>query len=443
MTAYLGAVWNILRTNIFWFSGAFYQSFLIPLALAALVLGYNGKGRRKLSRLAAKMVGICLLGAVAYCLMLPLVFGFTAVGVATHLLLTGLIILYAAVLGPQPAHIRVVMASAVIAEINWAQSISSLIFMPLMPLTWVNICQLLLLAAALAVIARFRPDGSARMPAAYWLSMLIIAVISVACLFTVRILGGHSNFSLGQDIVLTIILPAFFVVNLMIYYLYHVLVKEHRIASEMAAMQARLEQDQEFYQRTEALYREYQSLRHELKNHFSVMETFLREEQYGQLQQYFTDFAGRSLPLLEEFHCPNGIITSVITHQAAAAKAVGVGLDVIAAVPEQIGIEDEDLCSLLSNMLDNSVEGCVRAGGGQVRATLRTEKGCLFISVKNPVAGDVTEEDLSTTKKNPSAHGFGIPIIRRIAEKYDGFVTFRVDGGYFTTDAMLYMEEEP
>ncbi|MCD7748499.1 MAG: GHKL domain-containing protein [Oscillospiraceae bacterium] len=443
MAVYLSTVWRVLQTNVLWFSGAFYQSFLIPLALAALVLGYDSLGRQALLRLAGKMLGTCLVGAVAYSFMLPMVSGFTAVGVATHLLLTGLIILFAAVLSPQPAHIRIVMASAVVAEINWAQSISSLIFMPLMSLTWVNICQFLLLAAALAVIVLFRPDGSARMPAAYWLSMLVIAVISVACLFAVRILSGHSNFSLGQDVVLSIILPAFFVVNLMIYYLYHVLVKEHRRASEMAAMQTRFEQDQEFYQRTEALYREYQSLRHELKNHFSVMETFLREGQYDQLQQYFKDFAGRSLPLLEEFRCPNGVITSVIAHQAAAAKAAGVRLDVIAAVPERIGIADEDLCSLLSNMLDNSVEGCVRAGGSQVRATLHTEKGCLFISVKNPVAEDVTAGNLTTTKKNPAAHGFGIPIIRRIAEKYDGFVTFRVDGGYFTTDAMLYMEEEP
>ncbi len=443
MALYLSDVWNIFRTNVFWFSGAFYQSYLIPLALAALVLGYDGSNGRALLHLGAKTIGICLMGAVVYCFMLPTVSGFTAVGVATHLLLMGFIILFAVIWCPQPAHIRVVMVSAVAAEINWAQSISSLIFMPLMSLTWVNIGQFLLLAAALAVIARFRPDGSERMPAAYWLTMLLIAVISVACLFVVRILSGHSNLSLGQDIVLSIILPAFFVVNLMIYYLYHVLVREHRRASEMAAMQAKFEQDKELYQRTEALYREYQSLRHELKNHFSVMDTFLQEKQYDQLQQYFKDFAGRSLPLLEEFHCHNGIITSVIAHKSAAAKAAGIKLDVIAAVPEHLGIEDEDLCSLLSNMLDNSIEGCARAGGGQVRATLHTEKGCLFVSVKNPVAENVSADNLSTTKKNPAAHGFGIPIIRRIAEKYDGFVTFRVDGGNFTTDAMLYMEEEP
>ena len=47
---------------------------------------------------------------------------------------------------------------------------------------------------------------------------------------------------------------------------------------------------------------------------------------------------------------------------------------------------------------------------------------------------------LRSTKENPS-HGFGIPIIRQIAEKYDGFVSFHVEDGWFTADAMLYMTE--
>ena len=49
--------------------------------------------------------------------------------------------------------------------------------------------------------------------------------------------------------------------------------------------------------------------------------------------------------------------------------------------------------------------------------------------------------ELSSTKTNPASHGFGIPIMRRIAEKYDGIVSFSESDGWFTADAMLYMEE--
>ena len=315
--------------------------------------------------------------------------------------------------------------------------------MPVLPLWASNALQLAILVGSLALTLLFRPSGNERIPAAYWCTMLLIAVLSAACLYAVRVLGHTYVLPVGNDPALCIVLSAFFIVTLLIYYLYHVLVREHRAASEMAAMQAKLEQDLAFYRRSETLTREYLGLRHELKNHISVMDGLLREERYDALRRYFADYAGRTAPILEEFHCPNRLVSSVISHQMNTARAAGVTLDVIAAVPEKLGVKDDDLCSLLSNMLDNGVEGCLRTGASDVRATLHTDKNCLFITVTNPADEDVLRDNpaLSTTKDNPAAHGFGIPIMRAIAEKYDGIVSFSAENGWFTADAMLYMEE--
>ena len=426
-------------------SGFFYQCYLIPLALAILTLCVSGEKKVSLSRAALHTLLYCVASATLYFLIAPYVGDFANLSAMSHILLLALIVLYAAFFCSMRSHVRVVMAAAIIANINWAQAISTQVFMPLLTLSLSNTLQLLLLLAALTVIYLFRPSRTTeRVPTAYWLTMLIIAVISTACLYTFRALGTRRMDNGGGDqMTLSIVLSAFFVVNLLIYYLYFVLVKEHRAASDMKAMQAKLEQDLEFYRRSETLIQEYRSLRHELKNHFSVMEGLLREERYDQLRQYFADYAGKITPQLMEFHCPNRLVSSVISHQMNTALAAGVTLDVIAAVPETLGIADDDLCSLLSNMLDNGVEGCLRAGQKSVKATLHTDKSALFITVTNPAPADVltSNPDLTTTKPNASGHGFGIPIIRRITEKYDGIVTFHMDDGWFTVDAMLYMED--
>ena len=275
--------------------------------------------------------------------------------------------------------------------------------------------------------------------------MLVIAALSTACLYTIRVLGGRSLYIVWSGHVATsVVLCAFYLVNLLIYYLYYTLVREHRARASMAAMQAKLAQDLEFYRRSETLTREYHSLRHELKNHIALMDTLLREKRYDELERYFADYAGKITPRLAEFRCPNPLVTSVIAHQMNTALAAGVTLDVIAAVPERLGIADDDLCSLLSNMLDNGVEGCLRAGKSLVKATLHTDKGCLFVTVTNPADEASLREnpDLASTKANPAGHGFGIPILRSIVEKYDGVITFRVEDGWFTADAMLYLETE-
>ncbi len=423
------------------FSGFFYQCYLIPLALAITVLGFGDKKTASPPRIAVHVVAGCLIAAAVYFILAPYCGDFKNIGAVSQFALLTFIVLYALLFSPMKANVSLVMAAAVIADINWAQSISTQVFMPTFPLLLSNILQFLLLVVALGMVFIFRPSASDHMPRAYWLSMLVIAALSTACLYAVRMLNGRSFYYLRNP-TLSIVLISFFIVNLLVYYLYYVLVKEHRRATEMAAMQLRLAQDKEFYERMDALYREFQSLRHELKNHFAVMQSLLQDKDYGKLQAYFENFSGKHLPQLEQFQCQNRIITSVITQQMNAARAEGIHLDAVAAVPEKLGIADGDLCSMLSNMLDNGIEGCRRAGGKLVRATLHTEKNCLFITVTNPAEEDVLQKNpkLSTTKSDPAAHGFGIPLLRRIAEQYDGIVSFSEEDGWFTADAMLYME---
>lgn len=431
-----------LASTLSRFSGFFYQCYLIPLAMAIVVLSLDRKKPLPAWRIALYTLCACFLGGILYLLLGPAFPDFKALGTVSHLLLLLFIFLYAAFFSPLQPQVRVVVASALVADINWAQSISTQIFMPGLPLPLSNVLQFLLLLTALVVIVVFLPSRSSRIPTAYWLIMLIIAFISAACLYSIRILESQNGTIPTGSIALSITLFAFFAVNLLIYYLYFVLVKAHRIATDMQTMQAKLEQDLEFYRRSETLTQEYQSLRHELKNHFSLMESLLQEKRYDQLQQYFEEYSGKNRPHLEEFRCPNPLVSSVISHQMNTALSAGVKLDVIAAVPETLGIADDDLCSLLSNLLDNGVEGCLRAGKDCVKATLHTDKNCLFITVTNPAPTDTLKKNprLHSTKNNPQAHGFGIPIIRQIVERYDGIVRFSESGGWFTADAMLYME---
>ena len=432
-----------LGSTVARFTGFFYQGYIIPIVLALAVLSFSGGSRPRPGICALRILSFAAAAAGLYFLVAPAIGDFTQTGTVSHLLLMALIVIYSQLFCTMQPQARVVLTAAVITSINFAQSISTQLLMPLLTLTAANAIQFAILALSLAVIYIFRPTQTEeRIPTAYWLIMLVNAILSTACLYAIRILGWRSADSAsGDKLTVAIVLLAFFIVNLLIYYLYHTLVKELRASSSMRAMQAKLEQDLEFYRRSETVLNEYKSLRHELKNHIALMQSLLRNGEYDKLRQYFAEYAGKAAPQLAEFICPNPLVSSVISHQMNTAQAAGVTLDVIAAVPETIGIEDDDLCSVLSNMLDNGVEACLRAGKKLVRATLHTDKGCLFITVTNPAAEDVLRENpsLLSTKEHAASHGFGIPILRRITAKYDGIVTFHMEDGWFTADAMMYM----
>lgn len=444
VSGYWSGVLTALTSNLGWFSSSLYQCFLIPLALSVLALSRTERRWQSVLFRVLEILVVCLLGTAGFSLLAPLFSSHMAATIASHVLLLLLIAAYAVFRSPLAPSARVVVASAMFSEINWALSIAHLLFLPLTTLEMANFLQLLLLLVGFTVIMVFRPAQTERMPPVYWLIMLLIAVISFVSLTVVRVVESIDyNFGYHSP-ALRVLLPSFFVVSLLIYYLYYVLSKERRKAELLAAMQIKQARDLEFYNRTKALCGELHSLRHELKNHFTVMETMLRNRQYDKLEDYFQQVLGQNTPALENFHCDNPLVSSVISNAVSTAGAAGVRLDAVAAVPEALPVADADLCSLLSNLLDNGVEGCLAAGGGLVRASVHTEKGYLFITVANPAPADILEKNprLVTTKRDVSGHGFGIPIIRRVAEKYNGCATFTVENGWFSADVMLCLEED-
>ena len=229
------------------FSGFFYQCYMIPLLLSLLTLTLCARERPRPGRTAIRLLGTLAVAAALYLLASPAVGDFAHIGTVSQFMLISAVILYAAFFCPMGTQERLVLTAAILADVNFAQSISTQILMPVMSLHISNLLQLLILLVALAVTYVFRPSASqGRIPTAYWLTMLIIAVLSTLCLYAIRVLGGGSLFiDPHHYTTVAVILSAFFVVYLLIYYLYHVLVKEYRASAALEAMQAKLEQDLE------------------------------------------------------------------------------------------------------------------------------------------------------------------------------------------------------
>lgn len=437
------AVLARMSAQLLWPSSTYYHSFLLPLLLACAALAGPVHGGRARLRETGRILALGAAGSLLYFLKEPFFHSVFSAGVANHGLLLAMIAVYAAFFSRLRSSTRVVVASAVFTEINWVFAITRLVLFTVIPLGAANGIQLVLLAAAVAVIRLFRPGETERMPAAYWLTMLVICVISAGCLFALLILESiHYNHGVPNR-GLAVILPCFFAVSLLIYFLYYVLAAEHRKTELLTAQQIRQARDLDFYDRTQALCGELRSARHELKNHVAAMDSLLAAGDYDGLRSYFDGFLGESRAAIGEFHCENRLVAAVAGSFISAARAEGIRLEVSAAVPDSLPVAEGDLCSLLSNLLENAVEGCRAASGDTVRASLHTEKGYLFISAANPAAGDVLAENpaLRTTKREPAGHGCGVPLIRRIAAKYGGCAVFGMENGWFTADVMLCMEE--
>lgn len=69
----------------------------------------------------------------------------------------------------------------------------------------------------------------------------------------------------------------------------------------------------------------------------------------------------------------------------------------------------------------------------------------LYISVTNPIADSVDREaalNLNTTKSDYKNHGYGHRIVKKIVDKYNGYINYSIEGDEFIAEAMLDIKTE-
>ena len=432
-----------MQDNLLWPYSSMYHSFFIPLIIAVLSLMDFRHPKKSRLKIIGTVAAYSCCGLLLFCLVSPFFSTFMGEEIAGHVVLLLLILIYSIFFSNLSPTTRIVVGSAIFSEINWMQTIVHMILFFYVNLRVANLLQLLLTLFAYTVIRLFRPPVDDKSPLFYWLIMLLIAAISFFSLIVVRVYESVDYGAGANFMTLHIILPLFAVVSLLIYVMYSLLTHEHRKLEMVTAIQIRQAHDMEQYNRTEALAKELHSMRHELRNHFTAMNIMLREKQYDRLSEYFEEILGQNTMVLDAFYCAHPLVSALISNAITTSSAAGIKLQAVAAVPENLPIADSDLFSLLSNIISNAVEGCQRSGSDTVKLSLHTEKDYLFISATNAVDDDFLLKNprLLSTKTNKEGHGYGVPIIRKIAEKYNGCATFSVEAGTFSADVMLCLEE--
>lgn len=106
-------------------------------------------------------------------------------------------------------------------------------------------------------------------------------------------------------------------------------------------------------------------------------------------------------------------------------------------------IQEDDLCILLSNCLENAIEACKKLDPNTRKIELfvnqNTETKITSLCIKNPIADVIDFDDSGTPlSKKGVEHGFGTKSIAHIVKKYNGLCNFEAEQGFFTFRAVFF-----
>ena len=219
-------------------------------------------------------------------------------------------------------------------------------------------------------------------------------------------------------------------------------VQKIRKEKEYADQQSRILEKN--YQTAKQSYEANAKLYHDMKNHFLLLQGYLSNGKIYEAQKYLEKINGEADYSLERW-TGIGTIDYILSQKADIAKHQGIDISIHAEYPKDCKIEPVDLCTILTNLLDNAIEACEKQSNGTkkiIKVTIRRIHQFIIIRISNTsIAKPLASNGIFTTSKgNQQNHGWGIRSAKSAVEKYQGAIKFDYGNSIFTVNVMLFYQ---
>ncbi len=186
------------------------------------------------------------------------------------------------------------------------------------------------------------------------------------------------------------------------------------------------------YEKLEKINMEIRRFRHDYTNHMNCLGAMLKSEKYTEATDYIENISGK-LPSGEFlFKTGNYIADAILTDKQEKAAVQNIVIKFDGCITDKIS--NTDLCIILSNALDNSIEACSKIDGEkEISVYGNFQQGYFVLIIKNPTKNTLTVNgELPATSKDDKAyHGFGLSNIRFVVDKYNGTMRIFSENNFF------------
>lgn len=160
-------------------------------------------------------------------------------------------------------------------------------------------------------------------------------------------------------------------------------------------------------------------LKHDMQTHMRVIAGLIDNESFDELRRYVQDVAGDIQQAKRISVVSDPALATVLEHFINEAERCEIVFCRHIMI-HNFNMSSKDLCSIVSNMLNNAKEATSKLSAGKryISLDIFPAEGGYYITCMNPYK----KEDFCfrTTKQDKYNHGFGLKIIKETVEKYHG-----------------------
>lgn len=256
-----------------------------------------------------------------------------------------------------------------------------------------------------------------------WLRFLFFPVFTIASIFAMMSFFKYVQ-TVEQANLLTVIAFGMVLMNIIVFYLINDIVEREMKMHENKVFQIQAKKQLEMYQSISENYDNQKRKTHEYKNQILCIESLLNKKQYSKLEEYVKKIYGSLNNGLDVINTNNVIVNAILNTKYQEAESRGIVFAFRVNDLSVLKIRDEDVVTVLANLLNNAIEACEKCEDKKViKFKFIKEDDMIIIAVKNTYKCDVVYENgaiKSTKTSNEDEHGVGIKNVLKIIEKYNG-----------------------
>lgn len=244
----------------------------------------------------------------------------------------------------------------------------------------------------------------------------------------------NSQETMGYSGRIIMIPVALILFNVLVTYYIHEMEKSALRERDLVLLHRQMEVQSSSLQALEKRYREQRKATHEFRSQLQMISGLLAKKNLDAATNFVEQILGEQTSRIFPVNTHNSLLDALLNQKYQTATEHDIDIQFQVSELSQLPLGTEKMVVLLSNLLDNGIEGCCRVEAERMMyCKLIQDEDIFEISVRNtspPVI--IVDNMIPTSKAAKHEHGYGLPQIRYIINDFHGTYAMNYSDGWFT-----------
>ncbi len=301
-----------------------------------------------------------------------------------------------------------------------------------------GVSHVVLLAVAI-ILKRIRSNNNSNSPLTYKviLQLLLFPIISAFVLVAMfnDMANDHNTSPLAFVSVIGLLTA-----NLALVFIFDKLEQEYQVREENQLLHQQIRLETNNITSLMAYHEAHVCIAHDHANHLKTLRTLLANGASVEAQTYLDGLIEKREDTQYTIFTNNPVADAILNLKYLLAKRNKIRVVVDVNNLAQFPLKSEELATVLTNVLDNAIEGCSNVKERpEIRLKIHYDPHESLISVRNTTAYPVIIKDnkVKSTKTNEELHGFGLKNVEAVLLKNGYDYAIDCSDGWFQFTAVL------